>query len=142
MVTTRCKLATLLAKAVEEEQDEDHPSSCFKDVAAYMQSLSASAVDVELSTLCMGDFDDDGKKLLGWFLDFLRKEMSGRQNFQVLQAYLNRFLKLHEDLLVADPALLAQADALGTIQQQQWQHLQKLLHNNLCLVQYLSKIQM
>ncbi|KAK1946757.1 WD repeat-containing protein 36 [Phytophthora citrophthora] len=142
MVTTRCKLATLLAKAVKAEEAEDHTVSRFNEVAMYMQSLSASAVDVEMSTLCMGDFDEDGKKLLGWFLDFLREEMRTRRDFQVLQAYLNRFLKLHEELLVADSALLAQVDALGSVQQQQWQHLQKLLHNNLCLVQYLSKIQM
>ncbi|ETP28882.1 hypothetical protein, variant 1 [Phytophthora nicotianae P10297] len=142
MVTTRCKLATLLAKAVQEEEDEDHTVSRFNEVAKYMQSLSASAVDVEMSTLCMGDFDEEGMKLLSWFLDFLREEMQTRRDFQVLQAYLNRFLKLHEELLVADPALLAQVDELGAVQQQQWQHLQKLLHNNLCLVQYLSKIQM
>ncbi|POM64424.1 Hypothetical protein PHPALM_20045 [Phytophthora palmivora] len=142
MVTTRCKLATLLSKAVRDEENEDHAASRFNEVATYMQSLSASAVDVEMSTLCMGDFDEDGKKLLGWFLDFLREEMRTRRDFQVLQAYLNRFLKLHEELLVADPALLAQVDELGAVQQQQWQHLQKLLHNNLCLVQYLSKIQM
>ncbi|KAG1703419.1 hypothetical protein DVH05_007367 [Phytophthora capsici] len=142
MVTTRCKLATLLAKAVQEEEGEDQSVSRFHEVAVYMQSLSASAVDVEMSTLCMGDFDEYGKKLLGWFLDFLREEMRTRRDFQVLQAYLNRFLKLHEELLVTDSALLAQVDALGSVQQQQWQHLQKLLHNNLCLVQYLSKIQM
>ncbi|KAG6954024.1 hypothetical protein JG688_00012543 [Phytophthora aleatoria] len=142
MVTTRCKLATLLAKAVQEEEDEDYTVSRFNEVVTYIQSLSASAVDVEMSTLCMGAFDEEGKKLLGWFLDFLREEMQTRRDFQVLQAYLNRFLKLHEELLVADSALLAQVDELGAVQQQQWQHLQKLLHNNLCLVQYLSKIQM
>ncbi|CAI5717329.1 unnamed protein product [Peronospora effusa] len=142
MVTSRCKLATLLAKAVQEEKFEDHTGSRFNEVAAYIQSLSASGVDVEVSTLCMGDFDEEGKKLLGFFLEFLHEEMRTRRDFQVLQAYLNRFLKLHEELLVAEPTLLAQVDELGAVQQQQWQHLQKLLHNNLCLVQYLSKIQM
>ena len=142
MVTTRCKLATLLAKSVQDDDCSDHAGSRFANVAAYMQSLSASAVDVEMSTLCMGAFDEEGKKLLACFLTFLREEMRTRRNFQVLQAYLNRFLKLHEELLVAEPVLLAQADELGGVQQQQWQHLQKLLHNNLCLVQYLSKIQM
>ncbi|KAE9246299.1 hypothetical protein PF004_g4861 [Phytophthora fragariae] len=142
MVTSRCKLATLLVEAIKQEEDEDHSVSRFHNVAVYMQSLSASAVDVEMSTLCMGDFDEEGKKFLGWFLDFLREEMRTRRDFQVLQAYLNRFLKLHEELLVANTALLAQVDELGSVQQQQWQHLQKLLHNNLCLVQYLSKIQM
>ncbi|RLN38104.1 hypothetical protein BBJ28_00017445 [Nothophytophthora sp. Chile5] len=145
MVTARCKLATLLAEAMHPRNSlelADESVTRFQAVAAYMQTLSASAVDVEMSTLCMGDFDEEGKRLLGWFLAFLREEMRTRRDFQVLQAYLNRFLKLHEELLVADPALLAQVDALGAVQQQQWQHLQKLLHNNLCLVQYLSKIQM
>ncbi|CAI5719104.1 unnamed protein product [Hyaloperonospora brassicae] len=142
MVTSRCKLATLLAKSVQDDDYSDHAASRFAKVSAYMQSLSASAVDVEMSTLCMGAFDEEGKKLLACFLTFLREEMRTRRDFQVLQAYLNRFLKLHEELLVADPVLLAQADELGGVQQQQWQHLQKLLHNNLCLVQYLSKIQM
>ncbi|TDH74233.1 hypothetical protein CCR75_001471 [Bremia lactucae] len=142
MVTSRCKLATLLAEAVKKKNEKDLTFACYRDVGSYMQSLSASAVDVEMSTLCMGHFDEDGKKLLGWFLDFLRMEMKSHRDFQVLQAYLNRFLKLHEDLLVANPALLAQVDELGVVQQQQWQHLQKLLHNNLCLVQYLSRIQM
>ncbi|CAH0521881.1 unnamed protein product [Peronospora belbahrii] len=142
MVTSRCKLATLLIKAVQKEKDEDDIDSRFNEVMAYIQSLSASGVDVEMSTLCMGDFDEEGKKLLGFFLEFLREEMHTRRNFQVLQAYLNRFLKLHDELLVVDSVLLAQVDKLGAIQHQQWQHLQKLLHNNLCLVQYLSKIQM
>uniref|UniRef100_M4BPC9 Small-subunit processome Utp21 domain-containing protein n=1 Tax=Hyaloperonospora arabidopsidis (strain Emoy2) TaxID=559515 RepID=M4BPC9_HYAAE len=142
MVTSRCKLATLLTKSMQNEECSDHSVSRFADVAAYMQSLSASSVDVEMSTLCMGDFDEEGKKLLAYFLNFLHEEMRTCCNFQVLQAYLNRFLKLHEEVLVVDPVLLAQADKLGAVQQQQWQHLQKLLHNNLCLVQYLSKIQM
>ena len=91
MVTSRCKLATLLAKSMQEEKDKDHRGSRFNEVAAYIQSLSASGVDVEVSTLCMGDFDEEGKKLLGFFLTFLHEAMRTRCDFQVLQAYLNRF---------------------------------------------------
>ncbi|DBA00249.1 TPA: hypothetical protein N0F65_007893, partial [Lagenidium giganteum] len=147
MVTTRCKLATLLVEASEQPTialDASVPlqRTRFHAVSAYLQTLSASAVDVEMSTICMGDFDEEGKALLGLFLTFLEEEMRTRRNFQVLQAYLNRFLKLHEQLLVQDAALLQQVDELCALQQQQWDHLQKLLRNNLCLVQYFSKIQM
>lgn len=148
MVTSRCKLATLLFEASAKPETSLVTSggpiqfSRFHAVGRYLQSLSASAVDVEMSTLCMGEFDDEGKQLLGLFLDFMREEMATRRDFQVLQAYLNRFLKLHESLLVADPALLARAEALGAEQQAQWGRLQQLLHHNLCLVQYFSKIQM
>lgn len=146
MVTSRCKLATLLADAASRAPTHATAGPLqltrFHGVAVYLQTLSASAVDVELSTLCMGAFDSDGKALLALFLLCLKEEMATQRNFQVLQAYLNRFLKLHEDLLVGDAGLLAQVDELCTLQQQQWEHLQKLLHNNLCLVQYFSKIQM
>ncbi|KAJ8578842.1 hypothetical protein ON010_g361 [Phytophthora cinnamomi] len=60
MVTSRCKLATLLAEVIKQEEEEDETISRFHSVAVYMQSLSASAVDVEMSTLCMGDFDEEG----------------------------------------------------------------------------------
>lgn len=150
MVTTRCKLATLLVEASAkpltpaQETGASGPSQFtrFHSVALYMQTLSASAVDVEMSTLCMGEFDEEGKALLGAFLAFMREEMATRRNFQVLQAYLNRFLKLHEQLLAADAELLARAQDVYDVQRAQWEHLQQLLHNNLCLVQYFSKIQM
>lgn len=146
MVTSRCKLATLLAESAAHAPTRAKTGPMqltrFHSVAVYMQTLSASAVDVEMSTLCMGEFDGEGKALLALFLQFLKEEMGTQRNFQVLQAYLNRFLKLHEDLLVADAGLLAQVEELCNLQKQQWEHLQKLLHNNLCLVQYFSKIQM
>lgn len=150
MVTSRCKLATLLTAAAASEPTKAQQAlktgpmqlTRFHSVAVYMQTLSASAVDVEMSTLCMGDFDAQGKALLALFLEFLKEEMATQRNFQVLQAYLNRFLKLHDQLLVDDASLLAQVEELCALQQKQWEHLQKLLHNNLCLVQYFSKIQM
>ncbi|TYZ62185.1 hypothetical protein PybrP1_004937 [[Pythium] brassicae (nom. inval.)] len=146
IVTSRCKLATLLADAAARAPTHATAGPMhftrFHGVAVYLQTLSVSAVDVEMSTLCMGAFDSEGKALLALFLQCLKEEMATQRNFQVLQAYLNRFLKLHEDLLVGDAGLLAQVEELCGLQQQQWEHLQKLLHNNLCLVQYFSKIQM
>ncbi|KAI9918980.1 hypothetical protein PsorP6_011975 [Peronosclerospora sorghi] len=135
LVASRSKLATLLVAGKD-------PTDAFPHVAAYLQSLSASAVDVELSTLCLGPFDHDGQHVVTLFLAFLRHEMTRRRDFQLVQAYLNRFLKVHHDLLVAEPALLAQVDELGTLQQQQWQHLQRLLQHSLCLVQHFSNLQM
>jgi U3 small nucleolar RNA-associated protein 21 len=113
---------------------------CTRAVLALAEShptcrhFPASAVDVELNTLCMGDFDDEGKTLLGLFLQFIEDEMATRRHFQVLQAYLNRFLKLYEQLVVANEDLLARVESLCAVQQHKWDHVQQLLHNNLCLV--------
>ncbi len=119
----------------------DHPHR-FDAVLAYLQSLSPSSVDVELSTLCMGDFDEEGKIILGLFLTCLLEAVQGRQEFQVVQVYLNRFLKVHEDVLAQDTVLLERVVELHTAQQQAWEHLQSLLLNSMCLVQHFSNIQM
>ena len=80
--------------------------------------------------------------MLNLFLLFLENEIQTNKSFQVLQAYLNRFLKTHQEILIQDTKLLTQVENLVQIQKTQWQHLQQLLHNNLCLVQYFSHIQM
>jgi U3 small nucleolar RNA-associated protein 21 len=90
----------------------------------------------------LGDFDDEVKTLLGLFFQFIEDEMATRRHFQVFQAYLNRFLKLYEQLVVANDDLLVRVESLCAVQQHKWDHVQQLLHNNLCLVQYFSKIQM
>ncbi|RQM19103.1 hypothetical protein B5M09_005620 [Aphanomyces astaci] len=146
LTSSRSKLATLLELASTEPSlpVEGGSATAYKPppVLAYLQSLSASGVDVELSTLCMGEFDEEGKRHLTWFLDFLVDMVAHRQQFQVVQVYLNRFVKVHEDIVVGDAALLAKVQTLHTLQQQAWEHLQQLLQHNLCLVQYLSKMQM
>ncbi|KAL0589873.1 hypothetical protein ABG067_002098 [Albugo candida] len=132
LISSRCKLAVLL---------EDSAYDAHK-VLAYLQALSASSVDVELSTLCLGEFDADGKELLSKFLDFLQEMLATHQHFQLLQVYLNRFLKIYEQIFINDEALLKQVVHVGMLQQKQWSHLQEQLQHTLCLVKYLSKIQM
>lgn len=132
LISSRCKLAVLL---------EDSACDAHK-VLAYLQALSASSVDVELSTLCLGEFDADGKELLSKFLDFLQEMLATHQHFQLLQVYLNRFLKIYEQIFINDEALLKQVVHVGMLQQKQWSHLQEQLQHTLCLVKYLSKIQM
>jgi U3 small nucleolar RNA-associated protein 21 len=90
----------------------------------------------------MGDFDEEGKIILGLFLTCLLEAVQGRQEFQVVQVYLNRFLKVHEDVLAQDTVLLERVVELHTAQQQAWEHLQSLLLNSMCLVQHFSNIQM
>nr|CCA23859.1 conserved hypothetical protein [Albugo laibachii Nc14]CCA24043.1 conserved hypothetical protein [Albugo laibachii Nc14] len=132
LISSRCKLAVLL----------EDPAYDAHKVLDYLQALSASSVDVELSTLCLGDFDEDGKKLLFKFLEFLQEELATHQHFQLLQVYLNRFLKLYEQIFIHDEALLKQVIHIGMLQQEQWSHLQQQLQHTLCLVKYLNKIQM
>lgn len=146
-----CDLARALHAIAKVKQHVGSVSSSVSMVAKHvskyapvndlLQSLSASAVDVQLQSLCLGDWDRPGKHNLVLTTEYLLEEIESRRNFQVVQAYLNRFLKLHGEILVMEIPT-EQMDRLYRAQRQAWQHLQSLLHNNLCLIQYFSQLQM
>lgn len=49
--------------------------------------------------------------------------------------------QIHAEVLVTYPALVEKIGVLRVLQQQMWHRLEDLFHNNLCLVQFLSNIQ-
>ena len=85
------KLASLLA--------DDHDT-----VTAYLHTLSPSAVDVAISTLCLGSHDPSGIVYLASFVLYLTAAFASRRNYETASAYLSRFLELHSEvLLTLDP---------------------------------------
>ncbi len=121
LAASRCRLAELLLQndfdsdddhdedSDDEDEDEEDDDGGFEDeVMAFLKSLTPSAVDVELSGLAReGDVADASDEAvlvaaLRWFAKALKK----RTDFDVLQAYLQRFLRLHAEViaLAADRA--------------------------------------
>ncbi|CAN0533106.1 unnamed protein product, partial [Ectocarpus sp. 8 AP-2014] len=87
---SRCKLADLLlecaqgsraAEGMDEEDDEEeeergcqkkHP---FGAVMTYLKTLAPPMVDVEMSLLCQGDWDEDGVHLVALAVQFILGEL-------------------------------------------------------------------
>ena len=57
------------------------------------------------------------------------------------QAYLHLFLHLHSEALTTHASLRALVLRIGAAQRAAWRTLEDLFARNLCLVQYLSHIQ-
>lgn len=89
----------------------DTPSPV-EDFISHLKSLSPSSADLELRSLS----PEDG----GGMLDFIRaltSRLAARRDYELVQAWMTVFLRLHFDLVMADAELL---EALG-----EWKALQE-----------------
>merc|ERR1740117_1148802 len=102
----------------------------FAEVLEHLHALSPSALDLELRSLSA----DDGGTELRLMLTFLRAQLEGRRDLELMQATLSVLLKIHAETLAAQPALHA-------AQQAGWGELQTLLHTDLCLLSHLCRTQ-
>ncbi|WAR23311.1 WDR36-like protein [Mya arenaria] len=104
-------------------------------VLDYIKSLSPSAVDVEIRSL---DPDMGGSlDVLRAFIQFAKATLETNRNFEIIQAYLGLFLKVHGDELSSQKDLVPDLEALAGIQATSWSSVQDSLNQTLCLVNYL-----
>uniref|UniRef100_A0A7M5V3L5 Small-subunit processome Utp21 domain-containing protein n=1 Tax=Clytia hemisphaerica TaxID=252671 RepID=A0A7M5V3L5_9CNID len=73
--------------------------------------------------------------LVDLFKAFVILLKSGKY-YELVQAYITLFLKLHGDLVPKHEGLRQQAEELITVIDDTWQDCQKLLHQSTCLVKY------
>lgn len=64
-----------------------------------------------------------------------------KKNFEVVQAYLHRFLKHYSDLIIATPDLRQASKLLRDEQEESSKRIKQLVQHSLCLVGYLSNLQ-
>jgi U3 small nucleolar RNA-associated protein 21 len=120
-----------VAAAVEEEDP----------VAAHLRSLGPAALDADISALGM-DLDREEREL-GQVLDYVLRAIEGKRNFELMQAVLNRILKLHGDTLTKYPELLSKKTiALRKVQESAWRRLERKLQHTHCLLAHFSQSQM
>mmetsp|Transcript_11657 Transcript_11657/g.14539 ORF Transcript_11657/g.14539 Transcript_11657/m.14539 type:complete len:104 (-) Transcript_11657:1950-2261(-) len=100
--------------------------------------MTPSAIDFELQSLCLGPEDDDGASLLNVTLEWIRIELFAGTNFELVQAYLNRVLKLHGETLRQRPELYSKLHQLNRIERKIWRNIQGMLQHNLCLISFFS----
>jgi len=82
---------------VEEKQGLRHDGQ--DQVGAFLKTCTPSAVDVELNGLCRGQLDDaPGKRLLLLSLSWFTDRLTDGADFDMIQAYLHRFLKIHAEV--------------------------------------------
>jgi U3 small nucleolar RNA-associated protein 21 len=78
------------------------------DFLEHLKSLPPSAADLELRSLSIGhgDDDDSSNELLH-FIKALTSRLVARRDYELTQAWMTVFLRLHFDLVMASEPLLA-----------------------------------
>jgi hypothetical protein len=115
----------------------------YTQLTELLKSLAPSKVDVEMRSLCAdgAELDPAGAALVEELARYFKHELKLKRNFEALEAYLNRYLKIYAEMILGDPKLVRQLRGVKSAQHAGWQQLQDLLYNNLCLVRHISHIQ-
>ncbi|KAK2173340.1 hypothetical protein NP493_883g01001 [Ridgeia piscesae] len=99
-----------------------------------LKQLGPSAIDAELRQL--GPDAGGSVELLVDFLHMLSYQLQTNRDFELTQAYLGLFLKLHGDTVATEPTLVEAAGQLQEAQSATWQRLEESFNQSLCLVNY------
>ncbi|KAL1838319.1 hypothetical protein VTJ49DRAFT_2809 [Mycothermus thermophilus] len=101
-------------------------SGDYTDFLEHLKSLPPSAADLELRSLSSGDGDESSNELLH-FIRALTSRLRARRDYELVQAWMAVFLRLHFDLVMADPALLTELNEWRACQARERARLDELI---------------
>jgi U3 small nucleolar RNA-associated protein 21 len=127
---TKTKFIQLLEKGNELKD--------YTETIEYLKTLNPSSIDLEFISL---NTNNNGK-LLKLILEMFNIYIDNNKDFELIQSYLKLFLKYHLDNIIHNPELVSMIKELKKKEKEKWRKLQSLFHSNLCLIHYLSGIQM
>jgi hypothetical protein len=107
-------------------------------VLSYLRGLPPPAVDVEFQALCLNDDDEEGIDLLRCMLCWLKRNLASGRNFEIVQAYLHRLLRIYGSLIASHHLLCADLDAVKLAQSECALKFRHLVQSNLCLLKMLA----
>jgi U3 small nucleolar RNA-associated protein 21 len=103
-----------------------------------MKAMGPSAIDIEIRSISV---EMGGSiELLQIFLQFILYLLSTKKNFEIANAYLALFLKLHADTVSQEEVLVDLLEKIKEMQSLAWTNLEMNLNKNLCLVSYLKSV--
>ncbi|KAK4163245.1 Utp21 specific WD40 associated putative domain-containing protein [Cladorrhinum sp. PSN259] len=77
----------------------------YNEFIEHLKSLGPSAADLELRSLSMGEGDETNNELLH-FIKALTSKLIARRDYELTQAWMTVFLRLHFDLVIENESLL------------------------------------
>ncbi|KAK3312409.1 Utp21 specific WD40 associated putative domain-containing protein [Apodospora peruviana] len=81
-------------------------SGDYNEFIEHMKGLPPSAADLELRSLSMGEGDDESSNELLHFIRALTSRLVARRDYELTQAWMTVFLRLHFDLVMENESLL------------------------------------
>ncbi|NXF36604.1 WDR36 protein, partial [Nyctibius bracteatus] len=101
-----------------------------------LKSLGPSNIEIELRGLAPEG--GGSMEVMLSFLKMIGMMLNKKYNFELAQAYLALFLKLHLKILSSEPNLLEEVSRLSTQLEETWIHLRTLFSQSLCVLTYMK----
>ncbi|KAK2499927.1 hypothetical protein MC885_008710, partial [Smutsia gigantea] len=101
-----------------------------------LKELGPSGIETELRSLspdCGGSVE-----VMQSFLKMIGMMLDRKRDFELAQAYLALFLKLHLKMLPSEPVLLEEMTKLSSQVDENWMHLQSLFNQSMCVLNYIK----
>lgn len=92
----------------------------------HLKSLSPSSADLELRSLSIGNGDDDSNELLH-FIRALTTQLRARRDYELTQAWMTVFLRLHFDVVMESESLLGALEQWKSFQEKECNRLDDLV---------------
>lgn len=107
-----------------------------KETLRYLDTLAPSALDIELQSLA--PLDGGSHELVTCFLDFLIAAVAAKCEFDMVQAYINVFLKHNREYLMKTAEVHDKLAELKTLHFSSWTELQQKIQECLCVTNFLK----
>ncbi|KAM9329979.1 WD repeat-containing protein 36 [Gastrophryne carolinensis] len=101
-----------------------------------IKEMGPSSIDTELRNLAP---EGGGSvEVMQSFLRMISKMLDTKRDFELAQAYLALFLKIHLRLISSEPKLLEEMSTLSSQLEDTWWHMQILFNQSLCVLNYMK----
>lgn len=111
-------------------------SDSYEEPVKLLRELGPSAIETELRALSPDMGGDVG--VMKSFLKMISCILKSKRDFDLAQAYLALFLKLHLRLISDEPELMEEAERVSAQLEETWMCIQTLLNQSICLLSYIK----
>ncbi|CAG8567238.1 8534_t:CDS:10 [Acaulospora morrowiae] len=114
----------------------DHSKGEYTEFFNFAKTMNPPAIDFELRSFSLNnDFED-----LKYFLDAIRSRIESRKDFELVQVYLNRFLKIYGDIIVNNPEHFRNhLEEILSKHTKEWARVEELIHYNNCVLSFFRR---
>ena len=112
-----------------------------REITLFLNRLSPSISDLEIRSL--DPLINLGKEnLLLLFTEYILKEFKeNNNNYEMLQAFLNRFIKIYSDDISNDKEIKDNLEKINEINRKKFDDLENIYNSTMCLISHFGNIQ-
>ena len=111
------------------------------EITKFLNKLNPYISDLEIRSLDPL-FTIGGENYLLIFTEYILNEFKeNNNNFEMLQAYLNRFVKIYSDDIVNDKDIKNNLEKINEINKNKFDELENIFNSTMCLVSHFGNIQ-